>query len=126
MHADQSFHPDSGDGQQAADIAAYELHFLEQDQRAHALLGCAAAQAGAHVLVTYLALLVQTYATLKGGASLADALAETVAEHVVSQRLKGREAVLHQPVSPEGYRAIDRTLGHACGHLESLLAAEAA
>lgn len=128
MYAEQQFHTqeEQDNGQQAADIAAYELYFLEQTQKAHDLLSCAAAQAGAHVLAEELELLVQTYTTLEGDATLADALAETVAEHVVSRQIKGRDAVLRQPLSQEGYRAVKRVLAHACRELESLLAAEAA
>jgi hypothetical protein len=127
MYAEQHFHDqeEQDNGQQAADIAAYELYFLEQTKKAYDLLSCAAAQAGAHVLAEDLELVVQTYATLEGDATLADALADTVAEHVVSQHLIGRDAVLRQPLSHEGYRAVKRVLGHACRELESFLTAEA-
>lgn len=126
MHADQYFHLDRDDGQQAADIAAYELYFLDQAKKAHALLSCAAAQAGARILAEDLAFLVQCHATVEGRLTLAGALAESIAERLVCQELKGGESVLRQPVTEDGHRAIKLALGHACREFESFLATEAA
>lgn len=57
--------------------------------------------------------------------SIADALAESIAERLVCQQLKGGESVLRQPVTQDGYRAIKRALGHACREFESFATAEA-
>ena len=107
-------------------MAAYELYFLEQTQKAHDLLSCTAAQARAHALAEDLALLVQCHATVEGRLTLADALAESIAERLVCQQLKRGEPVLRQPVTQDGYRAIKRALGRACREFESFVTAEAA
>ncbi len=105
-------------------LEEYEVYVREQNAKANALLAHSGAKALARPVTEDLVGQVRRHATVNGSTTLADMLRNTIAEDVIIWTLQGRDALLRQPISRDGFIAIRNVLDQACSAFEALLAAE--